>query len=159
MSEEEKEALKASEADPEIAMSNLYTSISADIATASEIDSEVPVEGLFILKRGKTFYYHGTTCYSCNMMISILAPTATNGPQHTKRAKLSAVKEKAMREAFKNCSVAQAANAEHPNPLRFRSLKTLESELAGRGFRLQFEGDWTWITFENDTNTVTRTAN
>ncbi|KAK9334202.1 hypothetical protein V1521DRAFT_443553, partial [Lipomyces starkeyi] len=128
MSEEEKEALKASEADPEIAMSNLYTSMSADIATASEIYSEVPVEGLFILKRGKTFYYHGTTAakrllqlqyeeyhkgrsnnifmqldsyFTLKDSVSILAPTATNGPQPTKRAKLSAVKEKAMREAFK----------------------------------------------------------
>ncbi|KAK9327352.1 hypothetical protein V1520DRAFT_365494 [Lipomyces starkeyi] len=143
MSEEEKEALKASEADPEIAMSNLYTSMSADIVTtASEIDSEVSVEGLFILKRGKTFYYHGTTAarrllqlqydeyhkgrlnkifmqldsyFTLKDSVSTLAPTATNGPQPTKRAKLSAVKEKAMREAFKKL-LAQAANAEHPIP-------------------------------------------
>ncbi|KAK9336347.1 hypothetical protein V1521DRAFT_437024 [Lipomyces starkeyi] len=113
MSEEEKEALKASEADPETAMSNLYTSISADI---------VPVEELFILKRGKTFYYHGTTAarrlpqlqydeyhkgpgsnsyFTLKDSVFILAPTATNGPQPTKSPKLSAVKEKAMREAFK----------------------------------------------------------
>ncbi|ODQ73336.1 hypothetical protein LIPSTDRAFT_71725, partial [Lipomyces starkeyi NRRL Y-11557] len=61
MSEEEKEALKASEADPETAMSNLYTSISADIQRPVRSTAKVPVEELFILKRGKTFYYHGTT--------------------------------------------------------------------------------------------------
>ncbi|KAK9328067.1 hypothetical protein V1520DRAFT_328598 [Lipomyces starkeyi] len=135
MSEEEKEALKASEADPETAMSNLYTSISADIVTGSN--------SYFTLKD--------------SVIVFILAPTATNGPQPTKSPKLSAVKEKAMREAFKKL-LAQATDAEHADPLQFRSLKTLESELAGRGFRLQFEGDWTWTTFESAYKSKSTTA-
>ncbi|KAK9253069.1 hypothetical protein V1507DRAFT_459482 [Lipomyces tetrasporus] len=60
LSEEEKAALKESAVDPAVAMSHLYASMLVQMERADEISSEVPIERLFILKRGKTLYYHGT---------------------------------------------------------------------------------------------------
>ncbi|KAK9357274.1 hypothetical protein V1504DRAFT_436898 [Lipomyces starkeyi] len=80
--------------------------------------------------------------------VSILAPSAVSNGQQPKRRKLSTVKDQAMREAFIGM-LAQATNDEHPNPLKFTSFKTLESELAVRGLRINFEGDWTWSKFED----------
>ncbi|KAK9245913.1 hypothetical protein V1506DRAFT_219510 [Lipomyces tetrasporus] len=60
LSEGDKDGLKKSAVDPAVAMSHLYATMSAEMAMADEIDSEVPIEGLFILKRGNTLYYHGT---------------------------------------------------------------------------------------------------
>ncbi|ODQ74686.1 hypothetical protein LIPSTDRAFT_68770 [Lipomyces starkeyi NRRL Y-11557] len=72
MSEEEKEALKASEADPEIAMSNLYTSMSADIQRPVRSTAKSRLRDSSFLSEER----HSTTmgqprpgaCYSCNMM-------------------------------------------------------------------------------------------
>ncbi|KAK9236843.1 hypothetical protein V1525DRAFT_389108 [Lipomyces kononenkoae] len=61
MSEREKEALKEDAVDPAVAMSHLYVNMLAEMTTADEINSETPIEGLFILKRGNSLYYHGTS--------------------------------------------------------------------------------------------------
>ncbi|KAJ8097157.1 hypothetical protein POJ06DRAFT_271526 [Lipomyces tetrasporus] len=175
LSEGEKDGLKKSAVDPAVAMSHLYATMSAEMAMADEIDSEVPIEGLFILKRGNTLCYHGTAAarrlldlqheeyvkgHSNNIFmqlqsylvlkdsISVLAPSTISNGQQPKRPKLSTVKDQAMREAFNNV-LAQATNEKHPNPLKFTSFKTLECELASRGFKINFEGDWSWANFEN----------
>ncbi|KAK9490399.1 hypothetical protein V1508DRAFT_399946 [Lipomyces doorenjongii] len=60
LSEVEKDALKERAVDLSVAMSHLYANMSAEMAMAEEVNSDVPIEGLFILKRGNTLYYHGT---------------------------------------------------------------------------------------------------
>ncbi|KAK9233694.1 hypothetical protein V1525DRAFT_415709 [Lipomyces kononenkoae] len=184
--------------DAEVAMSNLFATMSASIVrdnqfmlpllslpfdccqiltvlkvSAGEIRSETPIEGLFVLKKGDTFYYHGT-CEARRMLnlqyeghrsgqlnniftqlnsylalkdSGVLPPTILSDAPQAKRMKPSIVKDRAMREAF-NKLLAQATNQDHPDPLQFRSFNTLESELANRGFKLNFEANWTWTTFQ-----------
>ncbi|KAK9260633.1 hypothetical protein V1519DRAFT_187165 [Lipomyces tetrasporus] len=153
LSEEEKAALKESAVDPAVAMSHLYASMLVQMERADEISSEVPIERLFILKRGKTLYYHGTVAakpsviFDAQRSVSVLAPPTFSNGHQPKRPKLSTVKDQAMRESF-NSVLAQATNDKHPNPLKFTSFKTIESELANGGFKINFDGDWSWSNFE-----------